>query len=438
MPATRPAKAPFPRQNASDGSPDIGLAERLFAALRSGTGDAGGITRASYGAGENLAHLLVRKEALALGLDIRTDAASNLYLTMRGQGAEPGLMIGSHLDSVPSGGNFDGAAGVLMGLAVLSGFRRAGIVPPRDITVMAIRAEESAWFNASYIGSRAAFGLLEPAELDDVVRSDDGRSLGGHILDAGGDPDALRRREAYLDPGRIGLFIEPHIEQGPYLVAQGLPAGIVTGIRGSFRHRQARCIGSYAHSGATPRTLRQDAVSAVAALVVALNDLWRDMEEAGEDLTITFGQVSTDPAEHAFSKVAGLVHFCLDVRSQSEATLESVRASVYRTAASVAARHRVAFDFGPLTGSRPAVMDAAVVDRLASVAKDLGIEAPRMACGAGHDAAVFANAGVPTGMLFIRNANGSHNPHEAMDMTDFAAAAAILSRFCLAFEGVRP
>jgi N-carbamoyl-L-amino-acid hydrolase len=91
----------------------------------------------------------MRREALALGLDARADAACNLYITLPGRSGEGGLMIGSHVDSVPCGGNFDGAAGVLMGLAVVSGYRRAGIVPPRDITGMVIRAEESTWFNAS-------------------------------------------------------------------------------------------------------------------------------------------------------------------------------------------------------------------------------------------------------------------------------------------------
>ncbi len=439
MPTGRLAGAvPLRPPAAALGAPDVALAERLFAGLRAGTGDRGGITRASYGPGEAFAHALVRQEALSLGLEVHTDAASNLYMTLRGRTAEPGLMIGSHLDSVPCGGNFDGAAGVLMGLSVVSGYLRAGVVPPRDITVMAIRAEESAWFNASYIGSRAAFGLLDPSELDAVVRSDDGRSLGEHVRAVGGDPAALRARSASLDPARIGLFIEPHIEQGPFLIARDAPVGIVTGIRGSFRHRRAACIGAYAHSGATPRTLRQDAVSAIAALVVGLNELWRRLEDAGEDLTVTVGQIATDPAEHAFSKVAGRVDFSLDVRSQSDDTLRDVRTSLYRLAADIAAEYRVGFDFGPLTDSRPAVMDAGVVAGLAGTAQALGIAAPLMACGAGHDAAVFANLGIPTGMLFIRNQNGSHNPDEAMDIADFAAAAAILSRFCLSCEGSRP
>ena len=96
------------------------------------------------------------------------------------------------------------------------------------------------------------------------------------------------------------------------------------------------------------------------------------------------------------------------------------------------------FDWGPLSGSRPAVMDAEVVDGLVSAARACGVEAPRMACGAGHDAAVFANAGIPAGMLFIRNENGSHNPHEQMEMADFAAAANVLSRFCLEIASETP
>lgn len=442
VPATRKAAVP-PRLNGTaaagvgpDIRPDVALAERLFAELRGRTGVGVGITRASYGPGEAAAHDLVRREALALGLEVAVDAAMNLYMTLPGVTRAPALIIGSHLDSVPCGGNYDGAAGVLMGLAVAAGFRRAGLAPRRDITVMAIRAEESAWFNASYIGSRAAFGRLDPAELDTVVRSDDGGTLGAHIRAAGGDPQALARGVAHLDPRRVALFIEPHIEQGPFLLAEGAPAGIVTGIRGSFRHRSAVCHGAYAHSGATPRALRQDAVTAVARLIVEVNALWQRHEEAGEDLTVTFGQVATDRAAHAFSKVAGRVDFCIDVRSQSEAMLQRVRAELGRLAARVAAETGTRFDLGPLTDSRPAVMDREVVERLAATAAGLGITAPRMACGAGHDAAVFANMGVPTGMLFIRNANGSHNPAEAMEMDDFTAAAAILSRFCLEFDGV--
>src|SRR6056297_794908 len=204
-------------------APDLALAERLFDELRRRTGATRGVTRPSYGLGEQIAHDMLRREAERLGLRVETDAACNLYATLPGQARGPAVAIGSHLDSVPRGGNFDGAAGVLMGLCVIAGFRAAGIVPPLPLMLMAIRAEESAWFSASYIGSRAAFGQLAAEELDSVRRAGDGVSLGAAIAAAGGDPDRLRAGAAHLDPAGLALFVEPHIEQGPVLVQEGLP-----------------------------------------------------------------------------------------------------------------------------------------------------------------------------------------------------------------------
>lgn len=412
--------------------PDIELAERVFAVLRERTGDGPGVTRDSYGAGEQLAHDIVRDEALSLSLVIRTDAAGNLYMTAAG--AEPGAatVIGSHLDSVPRGGNYDGAAGVLMGLSVVSGYRRAGVRPPRDLTVMAIRAEESAWFPASCIGSRAALGQLEASELYELKRQDDRRRLGAAMDAAGGDSAAIGRGKRQLEPAEIAAFIEPHIEQGPLLDMAARPVGIVTGIRGGRRFRAARCLGAYAHSGATPSGERQDAVRAVSRLVVEMDEYWQRLKEAGEDFAVTVGQFATDPDEAAFSKVAGKVAFSLDMRSRSKMTLARAGEELERVLARVAAGERVRFDLGPPSFSEPAAMHPDVVAGLADAADACGIEAPRMPCGAGHDAGVFANLGIPAGMLFVRNQHGSHNPDESMRMEDFAAAARVLSRFCAA------
>ena len=411
--------------------PDIALASRLFDELKAQTARGDAVTRVSYGLGEQIAHGIVRREAEALGLRLASDAACNLYMTLPGRQRGPAMMIGSHLDSVPQGGNFDGAAGVLMGLSVLSGCVAAGVVPPRDITIMAIRAEESTWFGTSYVGSRAAFGRLDAAELDGVRRASDGVALGTAIAAAGGDVAALRAGRPQLEAQRIAAFIEPHIEQGPALLDGGHPVGLVTGIRGSFRHRGAHCLGSYAHSGTTPRAGRRDAVCATAQLVVALDALWARREAAGEDLAVTVGQFATDAAEHAFSKVAGKVAFALDIRSQSEATLAAVEAELAALVAAIAAARSVEFRLGPRTSSTPARMDSGVLAALDRAGRAAGVAPPAMPCGAGHDAAVFAAAGVPTGMILIRNAHGSHNPAEAMEMGDFAIGAEMLTRFCL-------
>ena len=411
--------------------PDIGLAKDLFRELAEKTGDRRGITRASFGEGEQIAHDIIRREGIRLGLNAEIDAACNLYLTLPGARPDRRIIIGSHLDSVPLGGNFDGAAGVLCGLSVLAGLAGASERPPRNITLMAIRAEESTWFPASYIGSRAAFGLLAPKELNEVRRTSDGVALGDAIAAAGGDSGRLLSGEAHLDPSDIGLFIEPHIEQGPCLVMKDAPVGIVTGIRGSLRYRSASCLGSYAHSGATPRCARRDAVRATAGLVVAMETIWNEAERNGDDLAITFGKLFTDPQEHAFSKVAGRVDFSFDARSESRRTLEMVASELSEQAKRISEQHSVRFDLGPRTGSEPAAMDGRVIAAMQSSCEAEGVSAVAMPCGAGHDAAVFAASRVPTGMLFIRNENGSHNPDESMALDDFAVASRILMRICL-------
>ena len=410
-------------------APDTALAARLFDELAARTTDPSGegITRAAYGEGEAIAHDILRREALALGMQVRTDAAANLYATLRGERSGPAVFVGSHLDSVPKGGNFDGAAGVLMGLSVAAGFVRAGRRPPLDLIVMAIRAEESTWFPASYIGSRAAFGRLAADELSSLRRAGDGVALGQAIDAAGGDAQALAAGAAGLSPEAIALFIEPHIEQGPVLLEAGASLGFATGIRGSFRYRNAVCHGEYAHSGATPRAYRRDCVRAFALLVHAMEAAWTRRERSGEDLTVTFGQVTTDAAEAAFSKIAGKVSFSIDVRSADSGTLEAVEADLALAIAEIEASQGVRFDLGPRTASKPARMAPEVVFSLGEAARHAGVAPREMACGAGHDAAVFAQMGVPTGMILLRNANGSHNPSEAMTMEDFAAGAAVLA-----------
>ncbi|MDC7788521.1 hydantoinase/carbamoylase family amidase [Rhodoplanes sp. TEM] len=402
------------------------LAARLFDALAGGTADPPGVTRAAYGAGECAAFALMAEAAGDLGGDPVFDPAGNQFLTFRGADRGRTVYVGSHLDSVPHGGNFDGAAGVILGLAAAAALTRLGTVPAFDLCVLCLRAEESCWFPHSYIGSKTALGCLPPDVLDAVVRSDTGRSLAGHMRDLGFDPEAVRRGASRIDRARTVAYLEPHIEQGPVLVAEGRPLGLVTGIRGSFRFREAAFHGAYAHSGATPRTLRRDAVVAASEFVMAMQALWERMERDGHDLAVTFGMIGTDPAQHSFSKVAGEARLCIDVRSQSEATLEEVRRRLVETGLDVAARRDVRLELGPLGGSTPAVMAPRLLAQMRAAAATAGIAPIEMASGAGHDAATFANAGVPTGMLFIRNRNGSHNPDEAMDMGDFDAALALV------------
>lgn len=413
-------------------APDIALAAQLFARLRKLSAEqtvgAPGITRDTYGRGEQAAHELMAETARSLDLEVRTDAALNLYLTLPGRDRSlPAVMSGSHLDSVPLGGNYDGAAGVVAPLAVLAGWRAAGWQPQRDVTVMGIRAEESAWFPVSYIGSKSAFGQL-PATALTACRFDTGRPLAEHLRQWGGRPEDLAHGVAQLRAPAIDSFVELHIEQGPVLEGRGHALGVVTGICGSLRYRRARVLGLYGHSGATPRSHRRDAVVAMAALVHQAQHDWKAMEEGGHELTLTFGQVSTDAHQSDLSKVAGEVGFCIDIRSRSHATLAEMDRRLHAIAQSLQATHGVSFELGERSGSEPAEMDAGLQRTLAAVAVGLDLEARALPSGAGHDSATFANAGVPTAMLFVRNAHGSHNPEEAMSMDDFAHGATVLGQ----------
>jgi len=408
-------------------SREIERAERFFSDMRARTLDDPGITRASYGAGEQIAHDMMRAWAQSLDLEIANDFAGNLYMTLPGRDrGRPVLMMGSHMDSVPHGGNYDGAAGVVAGMAALERMRRLAATPAMDVVVMAIRAEELSWFPAPYIGSRAAFGLLPADHVDKVVRFDTGRSLGAHIAELGFDPDAVRAGRRHLDPARIGAYIEVHIEQGPHLVAIERPCAIVTGIRGNFRFKHARVLGQYGHAGAVPRTQRHDALLAAVEFTHGMEQMWIRREAEGQDLVCTVGEFFTDPQQHTMTKIPGEVRFTMDIRSYDEAVLTQCRAELEHAAAALAQARRVQIELGEHTHARSAVMDAKLIALAERAAARLGIDAPRMASGAGHDCAVFANEGIPCAMLFIRNEDGSHNPHEKMEIGDFAVASRLL------------
>lgn len=402
------------------------LARELFGELARITATPPGVTRVAYGDSEVAAFALMAEHAARYGAEQTFDPAGNQYLVLPGQDRSRVILVGSHLDSVLHGGNFDGAAGVIMGLALQASLAAGGRQPPFDLGVVCLRAEESCWFPYSYIGSRTALGRLDPAMLETVRRSDSGRTLADHMRDLGFDPAAVGKGARRYAPEEIVAYVEPHIEQAPKLVAHNVPVGLVTGIRGAFRFRNIVVSGEYSHSGAMPRPMRRDAGLAAARFIVALHALWDAFEADGEDLTVTFGEIATDPNEHGFSKVPGRVHLCLDVRSQSAEALRRAEDEVRRRAAAISGETGCTIDLGTRSASNPAPLSDPLRAVTAKAAHLAGVKAIAMPSGAGHDAAIYAEAGIPSAMLFIRNENGSHNPDEAMDMADFDAALSVL------------
>ena len=400
--------------------------ESLFTRLAEGSRDNPGITRDTYGAGEDFGHRLLTELGQARGLAVSHDSAANTYVTLPGrEKGAPHILMGSHLDSVPHGGNFDGAAGVIAGLVVIETLRALGIAPRCDVTAMGVRAEESVWFQVSYIGSRSALGTLPDGALE-ANRIDDGRVLAASIDASGGMSEAIRRRERHLDPAAIRAFLEVHIEQAPSLVESELPVAICTGVPGNFRYPDARITGRHDHVG-TPRRFRRDAAMAGAEFAVMLDKLWQEEEEAGFPMAVTLGRFHTDPAVHGLTTVPGSFAFSLDVRAYDPVVLERVEARMLAGISEIETRRRVSFELGTRASAAVGPVDPAIVAGLEAAAARQGIATMPLGSPASHDAAAFAAAGVPIAMLFVRNEHGSHNPLEAMEVDDFLAACTILA-----------
>ena len=400
----------------------------LFDELRDGSRDGEGVTRDTFGPGEQFAHQLIAKRADAMGLETRRDHAANLFMTLPGEDrSAPCLMTGSHLDSVGNGGNFDGAAGVIAGLVAIRSLQQLGLQPHRDVTTVAFRAEESVWFQVSYIGSRSAFGVL-PAGALDARRVDTGRTLAEHMAECGAHIGDVRAGKASLEARSIKAFVELHIEQAPQLVEAGIPVAIGTGVPGNFRYPQVKIEGEYAHVG-LPRRFRHDAVLAASEFALGLDEIWKRSDASGRPMAFTIGRFHTDPKEHALTKVAGEMELSLDVRAYDKSHLAELEGAVLHLAKDVGQKRGVRFDLGARTSADVAPSHPDVFAKLTQSAKLLGIPTMPLASPASHDTATLTVAGVPSAMLFVRNANGSHNPREAMEIDDFLQAAAVLTQW---------
>ena len=407
----------------------IPFAEKLFDEIRVESVDIAGVTRPAWSAQDQAAADILGDAAKALGLEVAFDPAGNLWCTLPGADrSAPRVLTGSHLDSVPTGGHFDGLAGAVAGLTALAAFRDLGFEPTCDLTVMGIRGEESVWYGIAYVGSRLAVGSLPRADLDRLRRGDTGRTLAEHMAEVGVDVAALRASPGpAITHENTRAFLELHIEQGPVLVGEGLPVGIPTTIRGNVRFPYARCTGSYGHSGATPRDYRDDALLAVVELVRDLDQYWIDQEATGvPDTVFTVGKLYTDPRHHAMTKFPGRCDFTLNFGGTSEAFLDACRDRALARAAEIGAARRVRFDLGECVGSMPTHLDPGLRKLLADTADALDIS-HRAFATVGHDASIFARAGIPAAMVLVRNADGSHNPDEKMELADFAAGVQVLA-----------
>jgi N-carbamoyl-L-amino-acid hydrolase len=407
------------------------LVQRLLDGVASIGADPPGITRDAFGTGENAAHALIAEAGRDLGLTASIDAGANLTLHWAARDPQgPPILIGSHLDSVVQGGNFDGAAGVIAGVASVAALRAAGVQPRHDIEVLALRCEEAVWFGLGLIGSRCLLARLPERALD-LPHARSGLTLAESIAACGGDPTRLRQGTPLRDPRGVGAYLELHIEQAPQLIEAGAPIAICLANPGNVRHPFIRIGGEDAHTG-LPHRFRRDAALAGADLALALERLWLAEEQAGRPMAVTIGRFHTDAARHSLTAVAGDFTLSLDLRGYCADHLVALEAALAGIVAEVAARRSVTIVLGERSAAAPGLMDSTIIGGLSAAAGRLGITAPHLNSPGSHDANNFAAAGVPTGMLLVRNQNGSHNPHEAMDTPDLMAAIAVLSEYLAA------
>lgn len=402
------------------------IATRLFDDIATLTRDPEqGITRESYGAGENSAISYLQKFAQDAGLSHHTDRAGNVIFQRPDDQGRPALWCGSHFDSVPQGGNYDGLAGIIAGLLCLKRLHDAKIQLPYDVRVLGLRGEESAWFGKAYIGSRALSGGLSAQDLA-LTKRGSRVTLVDSLQAVGADIAAIRRQEWLINPQQLAGYIEVHIEQADSLEHSGQPMGVVPGIRGNVRHNLIHCLGEDGHSGAVPREERHDAVFAVSELISAIDQHWRNWTADGNDLVVTVGMLGTDATHHSVSRIPGDVRFSLEMRSLDDSTLKTFYNVVQHERRRIEAKRQVRFEFDKRINTRPAAMHLPWVEHTQWIMQQQGLDGALTPSGAGHDAAVFANAGIPSIMLFVRNQHGSHNPYEAMRMDDFIKATTVL------------
>lgn len=353
------------------------------------------------------AHLRARMEAT--GMTVRVDAAGNLRGLWQPTGASSKrLLMGSHIDTVPDAGAYDGVLGVVMALEYAEMAKELNL--PLAIEVIAFSEEEGVRFGVPFIGSRAVAGRFDETLLD--CKDADGMTVEGAIRAFGLDPGKMG--EAALDD-KAAAFVEIHIEQGPVLEAEGLSVAVVTAIVGQTR-LTLEFTGQANHAGTTPMRLRRDALTAAAEWITGVESTAR----ASDGLVATVGKVAVEP--NAGNVIAGKASVSLDVRHAWDSVRMPAVKQLLESANAIAERRGLAVrQQGQL--DQPAVpMDERLTSFLADAIEAAGMPVKHMPSGAGHDAMVLA-ARVPTAMLFLRSPGGlSHHPAEAVLEEDVDAA----------------
>ena len=394
------------------------LLGNIAALAQIGAIDGGGCARLALTDEDKSGRDLVVGWMKALGLAVRIDAIGNVIGVRAGREDLPPVMTGSHIDTVRTGGRYDGNYGVLAGLEVVRALNEAGVVTRRPIAVAFFTNEEGARFQPDMLGSLVYAGGLG---LDDAhaVADKDGLSVGDEL-----------RRIGYLGPAAPGFlvphaFVELHIEQGPILDEEKVQIGVVESVQG-ISWTECTVTGISNHAGTTPMRLRRDAGYLAASVNLFARRLALDM---GGNQVATVGQLALRP--NLINVVPNRAVFAVDLRNTDEARLREAEARVAAHIVEVATAERVEVETRVLVRFEPVIFDAGLVGRVEHHARKLGLSTRRMPSGAGHDAQMMQRL-CPTAMIFVPSVEGlSHNVREHTEAADLVAGAEVLLKLML-------
>lgn len=378
----------------------------------------GGVARLALDDNDIQARLWLAEQAEPLGAEVYADAMGNVFLSLPGsEPSRPPVVTGSHLDSQPTGGKYDGTLGVVAGLEALRALRDAGIRPRRTLEVVAWTNEEGARFSPGTSGSACFTGARGVDETRGI------RDAGGVSFGEALDTCMTRLDAAGIARCPLGMpihaFVELHIEQGPVLERAGAPVGVVTGIQG-VSWFEVSVTGTANHAGTTPRAARRDALEAACALATALREAARD---DADQLRFTIGRFDVSPG--SVNTIPDRVVFSIDLRHAEATTLDAMEAVFAQLAAQEWAGCQV--ELTRLSRIDPVAFPESLTDMLESTALHLGLQAPRLISGAFHDAIHLASH-CPTGMIFVPCRDGlSHHPDEHITLDDAVQGTRLLA-----------
>jgi allantoate deiminase len=392
------------------------LFNRILELSQVGSNEQRGVTRLSFTREDKQARDIVASYMKEAGLSIREDAAGNLI--GRFEGTVPGaptVLIGSHLDTVPDGGAFDGPLGVLGGIEVLQSMKEQGIQTAHPIEVTAFTDEEGTRFGFGMIGSMAIAGTLK---LEDLQRADEqGTTIASAMEQAGVDP--ARILEAARNPKEIKAYVELHIEQGKVLEKHNLPAGVVSGIAGPLWLRFT-ITGEAGHAGATPMGIRRDPMIPAAKIISYIEDEARKYPNT----VATVGKISASPG--GVNVIPRQVEFTLDLRDIDEGVRDEVEQNIEAYAQQICDERSVGLSIDTLQRVAPTPCSQEIRQTIEKAFEKSGLTPFTLTSGAGHDGMQFRDF-CPIGMIFVRSKNGiSHEPSEWSSEDDCGTGAEVL------------